>query len=64
MRKKVGWIWIIGAVLLFISDFLTFGNQSFSTVAWAGIVSSTVSFIICPILLFIGVAILFLGKDK
>ncbi len=65
MRKKVGLIWILSAIFLFIIDFFTFGNSSMFTGKWATVVSGIIGFAICPILLIGGVAILLLGKkDK
>lgn len=64
MRKKVGWIWIIGAIFLLIADFFTLGNQSFTTWAGASMLSSIIGFIICPLLILIGIGILILGDKK
>jgi len=64
MRKKAGWIWIIGAILLFIINFVTLGNQSFVIASWASMLGKLIGFIVCPILLLIGIAILILGKSK
>jgi uncharacterized membrane protein len=64
MRKKVGWIWIVGAVLLFAVNFLTLGNQSLITGKLASTLSVIIGFVICPILIFIGISILILGKKE
>jgi len=64
MRKKAGWIWITGAILLFISDFFTLGNLFFIKAQWADILSLIISFVICPILLFIGIRTLILGEKE
>ena len=61
MRKKVGWIWILGAIFLFIANFFTLGNQVFTTVGWASTASTLVAFIVCPALILIGIGILILG---
>jgi uncharacterized membrane protein len=62
MRKKVGWIWIIGAILLFISNFFTLANQYVVIAKWADITSGIIALFVCPVLILIGVAILILGK--
>lgn len=63
MRKKAGWIWIVGAIFLFIANFMTLGNQSFFiTGKLVSMFSVILSLVICPILLLIGIAILILGK--
>ena len=64
MEKKVGWIWIIGAFLLFIVNFITFGNKVMFTASWASIVSGIIGFLICPLLIFIGIIIFILGGKK
>jgi uncharacterized membrane protein len=64
MRKKAGWIWILGAIFLFIANFFTLGNQVVITAKWASIASTLVAFLVCPILILIGVGILILGGKK
>ena len=64
MRKKIGWIWVTGAIFLFISNFFTLGNQYFTTEKWAGIASFVIGFIVCPIFLFIGIRMIILGNKK
>jgi hypothetical protein len=65
MRKKVGLIWILSAIVLFAVNFFTFGNQSLFAGRWATVVSGIIGFAICPISLLVGVSMLILGKkDK
>jgi len=63
MRKKAGWIWILGAVFLFIANFFTLANLYFTTASWASIASNLIALLVCPALILIGVAILILGKN-
>jgi len=64
MEKKVGWIFIIGGFLLFVINFVTFGNKEMFTASWASIVSGIIGFVVCPLLIFAGIVILILGKKK
>jgi len=63
MIKKSGWIWILGAVFLFITDLFTLANQAFIIAKWADMASSIIALFVCPVLILIGVAILILGKN-
>lgn len=60
----MGWIFIIGAFLLFAINFVTFGNQAMFTASWATIVSGIIGFAVCPLLIFAGIVIFILGKKK
>jgi uncharacterized membrane protein len=64
MEKKVGWIFIIGGLLLFVINFVTFGNKEMFTASWADIVSGIIGFVVCPLVIFAGIIIFILGKKK
>ena len=64
MRAKVGWIYIFGAIILFIINVFTLANQLIITAKWASTASTLIGFVVCPILLLVGVAILILGGKK
>ena len=64
MIKKAGWIFVLGAILLFIANVFTLGNQVVIIAKWASITSTIIGFVVCPIIFFIGIWILVMGKDK
>ena len=64
MRKKAGWIWILAAIFLFISNFFTLANQVIITAKWASIASTLIGLVLCPALILIGIGILILGSKK
>ena len=45
MRKKAGWICILGAILLFVADIFTLANQVVITAKWASTASTLIGFI-------------------
>jgi len=64
MLKKTGWLWILGAIFLLIADFFILGNKSFITAKWADVTASIIGFVVCPLLILIGIFILIMGKSK
>lgn len=64
MKKTIGLIWILGAILLFISDFFILANKLIIDAAWASMASTFIAFLVCPVLMLIGVWILIMGGKK